>query len=204
MAVMIESLIGILLFTVLIVSLTLKNPLTSVGDYPPAIREKCMELGLIEKREQRFTREDILRKGIALLAFVFIFAVILKQFNGADTFWKGFRDSYLIWLIIDWYDALILDCIWFCHSKKSGYQAQRIWKDIRTTVFISGSPVLVCFLACPPVLQWERLQQSSDQPSNDIKQNMIRIRQEISFEVSCFFFTLKRKEVPHGPSGHQI
>ena len=49
MAVMIESLIGILLFTVLIVSLTLKNPLTSVGDYPPAIREKCMELGLIEK-----------------------------------------------------------------------------------------------------------------------------------------------------------
>ena len=118
MAVMIESLIGILLFTVLIVSLTLKNPLTSVGDYPPAIREKCMELGLIEKREQRFTRADILRKGIALLAFVFIFAVVLKQFNGADTFWKGFRDSYLIWLIIDWYDALILDCIWFCHSKK--------------------------------------------------------------------------------------
>ena len=51
MAVMIESLIGILLFTVLIVSLTLKNPLTSVGDYPPAIREKCMELGLSEKRE---------------------------------------------------------------------------------------------------------------------------------------------------------
>ena len=34
----------------------------------------------------------------------------------------------------------------------------------------------ICFLACPPVLQWERLQQSSDQPSNDIKQNMIRIQ----------------------------
>ena len=101
MAVMIESLTGILLFTILIVPLTLKNPFASVGDYPPAIREKCMELGLIEKREQRFTMTDILRKGIALLAFVFILAVVLKQFNGADTFWKGFRDSYLIWLIID-------------------------------------------------------------------------------------------------------
>ena len=54
MAVMIESLIGILLFTILIVPLTLKNPFASVGDYPPAIREKCMELGLIEKKEQRF------------------------------------------------------------------------------------------------------------------------------------------------------
>ena len=118
MVVMIESLIGILLFTILIVPLTLKNPLTSVGDYPPAIREKCIELGLIEKREQRFTRADIIRKGTALLVFVFVFAFILKQFNGADTFWKGFRDSYLIWLIIDWYDALILDCLWFCHSKK--------------------------------------------------------------------------------------
>ena len=69
MAVMIESLIGVLLFTILIVSLMLKNPLTSVGDYPPAIREKCMELGLIEKREQRFTRADILRKGIAPACF---------------------------------------------------------------------------------------------------------------------------------------
>ena len=60
MTVMIESLIGILLFTILIVPLTLKNPFASVGDYPPAIREKCMELGLSEKREQRFTWSDII------------------------------------------------------------------------------------------------------------------------------------------------
>ena len=118
MVIIIESLIGILLFTILIVPLTLKNPLISVGDYPLAIREKCIELGLIEKREQRFTRADIIRKGTALLVFVLVFAFILKQFNGADTFWEGFRNSYLIWLIIDWYDALILDCLWFCHSKK--------------------------------------------------------------------------------------
>lgn len=58
MVIIIESLIGILLFTILIVPLTLKNRLTSVGDYPPTIREKCMELGLIEKREQRFTRAE--------------------------------------------------------------------------------------------------------------------------------------------------
>ena len=134
MAVMVESLIGIVLFTVLIVSLTLKNPLASVGDYPPAIRNKCIELGLIEDRQQRFTRVDILRKGIALVVFVFIFAFILKWLNGADTFWKGFWDSYLIWLIIDWYDALILDCIWFCHSKKvriPGTEAMEEYKDYR-------------------------------------------------------------------------
>ena len=60
MVVMIESLIGILLFTILIVSPTLKNPPCLSGRLSPAIREKCMELGLIEKREQRFTRSDII------------------------------------------------------------------------------------------------------------------------------------------------
>ena len=118
MTIIIESLIIILLFTIIIVSLTLKNPLISVGDYPPAIREKCIELGLIEKREHRLTKRDVIRKAIGLLVFIFIAALLLRHFNNADTFWKGFRDSFLIWLIVDWYDALILDCIWFCHSKK--------------------------------------------------------------------------------------
>lgn len=100
MVIFIESLIGIILFTIIIVALTLKDSLTSVGDYPPAIRDRCMELGLIEKRKQRFTRGDIIRKAAAMIIFVFIFAFVLKFFNGDHTFQRGFRDSYLIWQII--------------------------------------------------------------------------------------------------------
>ena len=131
---------------------TEKSPYLS-GGLSPGHTEKCIELGLIEKREQRFTRADIIRKGTALLVFVFVFAFILKQFNGANTFWKGFRDSYLIWLIIDWYDALILDCLWFCHSKKVRIPGQRIWKNTGIIVFISDSPVLAWLLVCLPVLR---------------------------------------------------
>ena len=47
MIILIESLIGIALFTIIMVIFTAKDPLTSVGDYPPAIRKKCIELGLI-------------------------------------------------------------------------------------------------------------------------------------------------------------
>ena len=151
MTIMIESLIGIALFTVLIVSLTLKDPLSSVGDYPPAIRNKCIALGLIEDRRQRFTKADILRKGIAMVVFVFIFAFILKWLNGADTFWKGFWDSYLIWLIIDWYDALILDCIWFCHSKKvrmPGMEEMEEYKDYRFHTRQSCIGMLLGLPAC--------------------------------------------------------
>lgn len=115
---MIESLIGIVLFTAVIVSLTLKDPLTFVGNYPPAIQKKCIKLGLIKDRKKRFTKADYIRKGAALIVFAVFLAFVVHKFNGADTFLEGFGISYLIWLIIDWYDALILDCIWFCHSKK--------------------------------------------------------------------------------------
>ena len=30
----------------------------------------------------------------------------------------GFKYSFIIWSIINWYDAIVLDCIWFCHSKQ--------------------------------------------------------------------------------------
>ena len=67
MAVMIESLTGILLFAILIVPLTLKNPFASVGDYPPAIREKCMELGLIEKENNASPGQISSERGLPCL-----------------------------------------------------------------------------------------------------------------------------------------
>lgn len=151
MIILIESLIGIVLFTVIIVIVTLKNPLTSVGDYPPAVRQKCIELGLIAERKQRFTRADLIRKGVAMVVFVFIFALILKYFNGADTFWQDFAESYMIWLIIDWYDALILDCIWFCHSRKvriPGTEDMKEYKDYRFHIRQSCIGMLLGLPSC--------------------------------------------------------
>ena len=38
MILLIECVIGIILFTLIVVPLTLSKPLKSVGDYPPAIK----------------------------------------------------------------------------------------------------------------------------------------------------------------------
>lgn len=132
MELLFEIIIGIALFTIIIVPSVIKNPLGAISDYPPAIRKRCMELGLIENSKKRFTSKDYIRKGIALIVFVIIFAFVLNRINGANTFLKGFILSYIIWLSIDWYDALILDCIWFCHSKKiriSGTEDMKEYKD---------------------------------------------------------------------------
>lgn len=117
MLILLEGAVLCLVFTALIVPFTLKNPTASIGDYPPAIRKRCAELGIFPARSRRFTKKDLLRKGAAALIFALIAAVILRQLNGAERFLEGFRDSYLIWLIVDWYDVLVLDCLWFCHCK---------------------------------------------------------------------------------------
>ena len=56
MIILIEGLIGIILFTIIEVSLLLKNPLTFIGDYPPAIQKKCIELKLIPEKKTRYTK----------------------------------------------------------------------------------------------------------------------------------------------------
>lgn len=152
LVIVIESLIGIVLFTAVIVSLTLKNPLTSVGDYPPAIQKKCIELRLIEDRKKRFTKADYIRKGAALIVFAVLFAVVLRKFNGADTFLEGFGISCLIWFIIDWYDALVLDCIWFCHSKKARIPGTEDIAEYRDYLFHIRQSCIGMLLGLPACL----------------------------------------------------
>lgn len=36
----------------------------------------------------------------------------------ADSFLEAFAVSYGLWTFVDWYDAIVLDMGWFCHSKK--------------------------------------------------------------------------------------
>lgn len=38
--------------------------------------------------------------------------------NRAKNFIQGFSVSYIIWLVIDWYDCFVIDWGWVCHSKK--------------------------------------------------------------------------------------
>ena len=98
MILLIECVIGIILFTLIVVPLTLSKPLKSVGDYPPAIKERCIELKLIPKTENGFSTKEIIKKVISMIVFSIIFSLILYKFNEADTFIKN---HYLHrWLIL--------------------------------------------------------------------------------------------------------
>ena len=99
MILFIECLIAIILFTIIVLPVALINPKYIVGDYPPEIIKRCVELKIIPERKTRFTKKEIIKKVIAFILFVAILAFIVYKFNGANTFMQGFINSYIIRLV---------------------------------------------------------------------------------------------------------
>lgn len=118
MIIIIEAVVLCLLFTLIIVTLVLRNPIGQIYNYPPKIIERVKELGLITDKQEPGSRTVIIKKIMVSIIFAVILAAFLRIFNGERTFLEGFLTAYLLWTIVDWYDAFILDCIWFCHSKR--------------------------------------------------------------------------------------
>ena len=132
MTLLLECIIGIVLFTIIILPIALINPLYIIGDYPKEIIKRCVELKIIPERKTKFTTKEIMKKGIALILLIVLFAFIVHKINHANTFIEGFLYSYIIWLSIAWYDALILDCIFFCNIKRfriPGTEDMKEYKD---------------------------------------------------------------------------
>ena len=151
MILLVECLIGIILFTIIVVPMSVKDPIGVISDYPPAIRERCIELGLAEDRKKRFSAKDIIRKAVAIIVLVAMAVFVMLKVNHAETFLQGFGYSMVIWLAITWFDALVLDCIWFCHSKRMripGTEDMKEYKDYLFHIKQSCIGTLIGLPAC--------------------------------------------------------
>ena len=93
-----------------------KNPLSGINNYPTAIIRRVQELGLIDDTQLPRSKKVIARKLIAAIVIAIICALTVYYVNGSRTFWQGFATTYLIWTVVDWYDAIVIDWIWFCHD----------------------------------------------------------------------------------------
>ena len=132
MTVLIESIILCFLFTVLAGGMTYFKPLSMIHSYPKEIQDRVKELGLIKEEQKGNSKINIIKKIIALILFGLILSFVVYKFNNADTFIKGFGYSYLLWNIVNWWDAIVIDCLWFCHSKKviiKGTEDMKEYKD---------------------------------------------------------------------------
>ena len=116
MTFLIESLIACALFT-LFVFLMSRDPVKTIFNYPPAIIERCKSLGLVDDSNCPCGPAFYAKKIVALLIFGVLLGLLVKYVNDCTTFWCGALTAYALWCVVDWFDAIVLDCLWFCHDK---------------------------------------------------------------------------------------
>ena len=110
----IEGILLCLLFT-LMVWLMARDPLKELYNYPPRIQERVKSLE--EYKDRIPTKKDkVAVKATASVLFVIVLSLILRYVNGYETFCEAFGYGFLLWTIVNLFDAVVLDCIWFCHD----------------------------------------------------------------------------------------
>ena len=112
----IESVILCGLFT-LLVYLISRDPLKELYNYPPAIQARVKSLE--EYRDRIPAKKNKLSVKIAAsVLFVIVLSLILRYVNGYTTFTEGFGYGFLLWTVVNLFDAVVLDIIWFCHDPR--------------------------------------------------------------------------------------
>ena len=114
MVLLIEGIVLCLLFT-LMVYLMVRDPLKELYNYPPAIQKRVESL---EEYKGRIPtkKNKVAAKSIASVLFIIVLSLILRYVNGYETFGEAFGYGFLLWTIVNLFDAVVLDCIWFCHD----------------------------------------------------------------------------------------
>lgn len=116
MTIMIEAIIYSLLYTVFMLILFMtQGAKKQLYNYPPVIRERAIEKGITtqEEMDANAKRNKIMGSLVMVVACIVITCVVNKQ----RTFLAGFLQSYIFLNAFSLFDALVIDTIWFCHSK---------------------------------------------------------------------------------------
>lgn len=116
MIILIECLILCLIFTIMVYVMS-RNPITTLYNYPPKVQEKVKSLEEYKNKIPTNNNKIITKMFVALIIIVLV-SLILRYINGYENFMDAFRCSFLIWTIVNIYDVVVMDIIWFCHSPK--------------------------------------------------------------------------------------
>ena len=119
MKLLLESIIFIIfVYAVIGISTVKKGKLGMIQEYPKAIQDRCRELGLIEENADKLTKKATIGKLGVFCGYMILQTVLAYYIGGARTFVEGWLQGYIMWIAEMWFDALVVDCLWFCHSKR--------------------------------------------------------------------------------------
>lgn len=109
-----ESVFLCLIFT-LLVWLKARDPIKSLYNYPPKTQERVKSL---EEYKDKIPaqKNKLAAKLTACVLFVVVLSLILRYVNGYTTFLQAFGWGFLLWTVVNLWDAVVLDILWFCHD----------------------------------------------------------------------------------------
>ena len=114
MIIAVESVVLCLVFT-LMVWLMSRDPIKSLYNYPPKIQERVKSLDEYKGRIPT-QKNKLAAKLSTCVLFIVVLSLILRYVNGYTTFLQAFGYGFLLWTIVNLWDAVVLDIIWFCHD----------------------------------------------------------------------------------------
>ena len=152
MILVIESVIFCVLFTILVFLLS-RNPIQTVYNYPPKIQERVSSLKEYEGKIPTKENKIFVKIG-ACIFFVLVISLFLRFVNGYTTFIEGFGYGFLLWTIVNLYDVIVLDILWFCHdpyfvlkgTEDMVDEYHNYWFHIKGFFLGEGIALVVCFL----------------------------------------------------------
>ena len=115
MIILIESIVLCLLFTIMVYIIS-REPIKTLYNYPSKIQERVKTITKY-KNKIPTNNNKIIKKVAASIIFLIIICVVLKYINGCSTFKESFINGFILWTIVNLYDLIVLDIIWFCHDK---------------------------------------------------------------------------------------
>ena len=110
----IESAVLCLLFTLMVYGM-FRDPIKQLYNYPPKIQERVRSLPAYEGKIPT-QKNKLAAKLTASVLFVVILSLILRYVNGCTSFLPAFGTGFLLWTIVNLWDAIVLDILWFCHD----------------------------------------------------------------------------------------
>lgn len=136
---MIECIVACALFTAALEILCAKRREVFTNDYPPVVIDKLRSLNIVAEKPPA-KKSDIIRKIIAISIYAVLFALVLRFVNGTSTFLDAAVTAYLLWLVVDWYDFLVVDILmahfdkFYKMAKVSPVEKSAVWFHFKASL----------------------------------------------------------------------
>lgn len=119
MVLLLECIIGCLIFGTFILLSVLKNKEMWIQEYPESVQKRYIELhpDIKIKEPEGLSLRVISMKLCACIVFLILLTGMVYM-AGAKTFWQGALYCYMIWFVVNAFDTLVLDLGFMVHWKK--------------------------------------------------------------------------------------